>query len=291
MDSGERENSRVAGWRRDSAVIGAFPSGDGGYIRGLMSRHLLFLLISGTFACVSSAAAAVVNIEGMRKGLEAAPGWSGSLKLDLGGSSGNSEKFNAALGMLAQHRRDGAVNLIAFSYDYGETAGARNTDKQTLHLRHTEEWRERLDWEAFGQWQRNDFTRLTRRLLAGGGLRWDLLEPGRKQSGERFYLGTGLFAETQTFRSAPGKDTVRANLYLSAVRPVFAASSLSGSVYFQPSFEDPGDHRAVGSLAFSVPMREDLALEISLNCAYDSQPPAGVKRTDIEYRTGIRWSF
>lgn len=256
-----------------------------------MSRTFSSILIAGTFAIVSNAAGAVVNIEGMRKGLDEVPGWSGSLKLDLGGSSGNSEKFNAALGMLAQHRRDRTVNLITFSYDYGEVAGERNTDKQTLHLRHTEEWKERIDWEAFGQWQRNDFTRLKKRLLAGGGLRWDLLEPERKQGGERLYLGTGLFAETQTFRSASGRDTVRANLYLSAVLPVFADSSLSGTVYFQPSFEDAGDHRAVGAVTFSVPMREDLALEISLNCAYDSQPPAGVKRTDIEYLTGIRWSF
>ncbi len=247
--------------------------------------------VLGCLACVAAAEAAIVNIEGMRKGFDDEPGWSGSLRLDVGGSSGNSEKFNGALGLLAQHRRANAVNLATFSYDYGETSGTRNTDKQALHLRHTQDLRERLDWEAFAQWQRNDFTRLSRRVLLGGGLRWDLLEPAQKEQGGRLYLGTGFFAETESIRGQRNENTVRANLYLSAVRPVFADSSLSGTVYFQPSLEDPGDHRAVGTMAFSVPMSENLALEVSMNFAYDSNPPASVKRTDVEYLTGIRWSF
>lgn len=247
----------------------------------------VFALAIGTPAAKCS----IFNIEGMRAGFDDKPGWSGAAKLDLGGSSGNTDKFHAALGLLAQHSRDRVVNLVTFSYDYAETSGSRDTDRQALHLRHTEEWRDRVAWEAFAQWQRNEFTRLSSRLLLGGGLRWDLLDPPRKEAGNRLYLGTGAFAENESIRSEPDRNTIRANLYLSAVFPVFADSSLSGTFYFQPAFDDPGDHRAIGSLGFSVPMHENLSLELSLNLSYDSKPPDTVKTTDLEYLTGIRWSF
>ncbi len=250
---------------------------------------LLFAFI--LFMCVPVAPASILNIEGMRKGFDQAEGWSGSFKMDLGGSSGNTDKFNAALGVLAQHRRDGAVNLITFSGDYAETSGSRDTNKQTVHLRHTQDWKDQIAWEAFTQWQRNEFTKLTRRALIGGGLRWDLMQRDRKESGARLYLGTGAFAENQSYRAESDRNTIRANLYLSAVMPVFADSSLSGTLYFQPAFDDPGDHRATAALGFSVPMSESLSLELSLNVTHDSRPAVGVEKTDIEYLTGIRWSF
>ncbi len=251
------------------------------------STLLAILLAAGAPA----ATATIVNIEGMRRGFDETPGWSGAVKFDLGGSSGNTDKFHAALGVLAQHRRDGAVNLVTFSSDYAETSGTRDTDKQTFHLRHTRDWRERVAWEAFGQWQRNDFTRLQSRVLLGGGLRWDLLEPARKEDGERLYLGTGAFHERESIRSGPDRNAMRANLYLGAVMPVFADSTLSGTVYFQPAFDDPGDYRATAVLGYSVPMRENLSLELSFNVTHDSRPPETVGRTDIEYLTGIRWNF
>lgn len=227
----------------------------------------------------------------MRTGLDDVEGWSGSFRFDLGGSGGNSDKFSGALGVLAQHRRENAVNLITFSYDYAETSGTKDTDKQALHLRHTQDLRDRVAWEAFTQWQRNEFTRLSRRVLLGGGLRWDLLDAEQKESGSRLYLGTGAFAESESIRSGSDEETVRANLYLSAVLPVFNDCKLSSTLYFQPAFDDPGDYRAIGSLGFSVPVRENLSLELSLNLEYDSEPPASVKKHDITYLTGIRWSF
>lgn len=256
-----------------------------------MKKPVSILAFTLAILAPTAATASILNIEGMRKGFDDTPGWSGAFKLDAGGSSGNTDKFNAALGVLAQHRRDGAVNLVTFSGDYAETSGSRDTNKQMLHLRHTQDWKEQVAWEAFTQWQRNEFTSLTRRVLLGGGLRWDLMQPAAKEEGARLYLGTGAFAENQSFRSESDRNAIRANLYLSAVFPVFADSSLSGALYFQPAFDDPADHRATAALGFSVPMRENLSLELSFNVTHDSRPATGVEKTDMEYLTGIRWSF
>jgi hypothetical protein len=251
-------------------------------------RHFSLVL---SVALAGFSSGSIVNVEGMRAGFDDKEGWSGAFRIELGGSSGNTDKFNGALGVLAQHRRDRAVNLISFSYDYAEVSGTKDTDKQALHLRHTEEFRDQLAWEAFTQLQRNEFTRLSRRVLLGGGLRWDFLDEEQKKNGSRLFLGTGAFAEHESIRSESDQETVRANLYLSTVLPVFDASKLSSTIYFQPSFEDPGDYRAIGSVGFSVPMSENLSLEIAVNLEYDSEPPATVKKYDIKYLTGIRWSF
>ena len=248
---------------------------------------LAFALVLG----IPATHASVVNIEGMRKGFDEVQGWSGSFKFDLGGSSGNTDKFNAALSVLAQHRRDGAVNLIALSGDYAEASNTRDTNRQTIHLRHTQDWYDQVAWEAFTQWQRDEFTNLTSRTIAGGGLRWDLMSPERKQEGARLYLGTGAFYEHQSLRNEADRETVRANLYISAVLPVFDDSSLNATVYFQPAFDDPGDHRIVGTLGYSVPMRENLSLELSLNLTHDSRPAVDTEKTDITYLTGVRWNF
>jgi len=255
------------------------------------------MMSSRLFSCIcfvvltTAASAQIINIEGLREGIDEKQGWAGACRFEIAGNSGNTDRFNAGVNLLGQHQREGTVNLVSFLYDYGEALGTKNIDRKVLHLRHTRDLREALAGEAFTQVQRNDFTRLSSRTLLGGGLRWDLLEADARQDGNRLFLGTGLFGEHEAIRSGNDESAVRANLYLSTVYPVFDDSKLSGTIYYQPAFDDPSNYRAFATFSLSVPMKENLSIELSFNLEYDSQPPASVQRTDISYRTGIRWTF
>jgi hypothetical protein len=61
-----------------------------------------------------------------------------------------------------------------FNHDSGKSSGIRDTNKSILHARHVRKITERRAWEAFGQAEQNEFTRLSFRGLLGGTLRQEI---------------------------------------------------------------------------------------------------------------------
>ena len=67
--------------------------------------------------------------------------------------------------------------------------------------------------------------------------------------------------------------------------------SLHNTVYYQPAWKDTADYRLLESAGMAVTLTGQLQLRLSLDIEKDSRPPAGVKATDISYRTGLEYRF
>ena len=105
-----------------------------------------------------------------------------------------------------------------FNHDSGKTSGIRDTNKSFLHARHVRKITDRRSWEAFGQAEQNEFTRLSFHGLLGGALRQVMYQT----EDDRFAAVTGVggFLSREALDASPGTtnagvDTLlRENFYV-----------------------------------------------------------------------------
>lgn len=254
-------------------------------LRRLSLCGLITLLWSG-------AAQAIVNIEGLR-GDANEPGLSGSLDLSLSGAQGNTDKIAATAGgrLLWQRERDST--LIIASYSYGSSNDVRDTNKTFTHVREVYPTSDENSLEGFFQVERNEFTRLSLRTLIGGGLRQLMYGSAAGQ----FWLGAGAFYSTEKLKSDPlytdgGTERLwRGNIYLAIDYSLNDSVKLVSTTYFQPSMEDVSDYRLLeqGTIRFTI--NDSFALRLRLDIAHDSRPPQSIKKTDVNYLSGLEYSF
>lgn len=255
-----------------------------------MKSFLGRALLLGAWA---PAAFAIVNTESFR--IDQPPeGSSGSVYLEVDGSSGNSDKFGLGLGTRAQWKKDNVTDLVILSYDYGENRDVRNTNEFFAHARHVNFWRDDTAWEAYAQSEADEFARLEYRHLAGGGLRNVLV----RRIEYVMYFSTGAFysreriEQNRLYPDEPLKDSRwRANIYLVVSYPLSESVLVGSTTYWQPALNDVGDYRLLEQAGLIFKINERLDLTVKVNIAHDSKPPAGVDKMDIDYKTGIELSF
>ncbi len=238
-------------------------------------------------------ASAIVDIEDLRVE-KPEPGFSGRLALAADGQSGNTDKSAISFGTRLQWYHEPATDFIVVNYDVAETDGVKDTDRSFLHARHIQDFSERHAWEAFGQVQKDKFTRLSSRELLGGGLRFGFLRGNENLS---LIAGAGAFVERERLEEAAGTTDAgsgtlaRWNTYLVVKYRINDNVRVASTTYFQPATSDFQDYRALEQAALLVKLTGSLDLKLSLNVARDNRPPQLVKKTDTTYRTGIEYRF
>jgi putative salt-induced outer membrane protein YdiY len=251
--------------------------------RACLAALLLFV--------TSAAQASIVNIESQRG--EVKEGFSGRFHLALGGAAGNTDKINLQTGARLEWKRDATIDLSILEYNYGETNDVRDTNRAFAHLRRTVQYRERRAVEGFVQVERNEFTRLSFRGLAGGGLRLTL----SRSEDFRAYLGLGAFAVREVLddrvdvTDAGARNFVRGNLYLSLNGDLNDYTTLYNTLYYQPALDDLPDARVLNEAGLRIQLSRQIDLRSSVQVVHQSRPPQTVDKTDITYLTGIEYRF
>jgi len=169
-------------------------------------------------------------------------------------------------------------------------------NKAFLHLRLIRRFDRRISGEFFGQKEFNDFILLKDRILIGGGIRVDLLSndsgPGEDRP-VRLFLGSGAMWENEEIDTDPVTETrfFRSTNYVSLAWRADERVTLNTVAYYQVRFRDIEDYRILLESGFGFDLTESFAFQAGLNLRFDSDPPDGVKRHDIDFRNGLRLSF
>lgn len=243
---------------------------------------------------LATPAGAIVNTEDTRV-KEPEPGFSGNFSLAWTGQSGNTDKSTASVGGRLQWYYQPVTDFIVFNHDSGKTSGVRDTNRSFLHARHIHELTPRWAWEAFGQAEENEFTRLSFRGLLGGGVRREAFRSDDGRLVLTAGLG-GLYSREELDPAAgatdAGVDTlVRGNFYFIIKYQLNETVRLASTTYYQPATSDFQDFRALEQASLHVNLTRRLDLKISLDVAHDNRPPQLIEKTDTTYRTGIEYQF
>lgn len=235
---------------------------------------------------------AIVNMDSMHFS-DDAERFDADVDLTVSGASGNSNNFRVALNSQFSWVKDKSINLAILGHQYGENNDLRNINKTFLHYRNINKLMKNLDWEVFTQLEENEFTRLSFRGLAGAGLRFSL----SKSEIYRAYFGAGGFysveetAFTQGLTDHGKEEVARANLYYFSKYKVSQNVAFSNALYYQPDVSDFADFRALFNSKLDLAINKNISFRLSLEVEHDSGPSQTVERTDIQYKTGIKYHF
>ncbi len=253
-----------------------------------MSHHLLRTLLVMAIFVAPASAMAVINAEDSVLSSDK-EGLGGNIGLSVNGNSGNSEKVNADINGKLIWRHGAHTELLLGGFNYGQSRGTRNSNKSFIHLRHRYALDPSWDLEAFGQAQQNEFSSLKLRTLFGGGVRWSLYE----EKVWVLHIGLGSFYEREQLSTGhvPKTTLWRINSYAALNYAIKDGIYFHNTIYYQPAWKDRADFRLHDDAALNISITDRIDLKLSLQLEHDSQPPAGVKGTDIYYKTGLEVHF
>ena len=263
------------------------PLGQNGYRRVISICFVLLL-----FCC--SPLTAQVNIftdETMRQ-MQLDPGWYNSITLDLTYHSGNTDLLTSRTRFRSDYVSKAYHGFIFGELQQGRKNGAFFINKGMMHARIIRSLTDHLLFESFIQKQFNASILLSDRNLAGGGIRFALYPPSSKFN---VYLGTGAMWEHERINNADTDEItthiVRSTNYINWTGQLDERVKTSATGYYQVHVRRFQDYRILfhGSLTFRLTTK--LAFPIRVNFRYDSEPPTGVRKHDVEIFNGLRYTF
>jgi len=257
-----------------------------------MFRSLCAAILAALVASPVSAFA-IANVERAIIG-PSEDGLHSRVELSVDGASGNTVKNSSKAAAVSQWKHGAHTEFLQLEYAYGKSNGVTDTNRFFAHLRHRTMIGDRWGVEAFAQVGRNPFARMAQRTLFGGGVRWTLVEEANKAA---LYLGLGAFHEHEKLSPKAGTTDPldsrlwRANAYLVLKRQLSEQLRLYSTTYYQPALKRSVDYRLLEQMSVAVALDDHIDLKLSLDVSYDSQPPQGVKKTDLRYSTGLAIDF
>lgn len=177
---------------------------------------------------------------------------------------------------------------------YGKTSGVESANNQTFRLRADQPLTERLDVYGFGDYQRNKFAGLSRRLSENVGLGYQALQAPRDSLS--IQAGAGLVQES--FYIAPGNSTtVSDNFPIGRAAAVYK-HLFSESSYFQqtmeylPNMTESADYRINSESSIVAPISAHFGLKASALIQYNNQPATpGFRKTDRFISAGLQFTY
>lgn len=256
-----------------------------------LKKHLKASLVLFFLFAAHNASAAIVNIEDLRPDGNTLGG-SGKLDLTFSRSAGNTNVLSLQGQNAFAWTREHSESLFILNYRYGESGDEVNVNQGLGHLRHAQKLSKASAAEFFLQAQKDEFKRLTYRILSGGGYRLRAYFTDRV----RLFLGLGGFYSHERLAAVEGATTTqenafRINSYLSYRFSWTENAALSSTVYYQPRADRSEDFHVLWDNSLRIKLIKSLHLRLSYEMLYDSRPPLDVAGTDQRYFSGLGWSY
>jgi hypothetical protein len=216
----------------------------------------------------------------------------GRLRLTFSGRVGNTQGMTLGTSGIVGGRTGRHFGFLAASGDYERSSGATRVEKYFVHARYNLHLVGPLIWEAFAQAQHDRFQRLSLRRLLGTGPRFELLD----EKTVSLALATAYMLELEALSAEdpyPEQDQTshRSSNYATLLIAPDERVSFEIVCFFQPRFDDPGDFRFLNTTTMEFAITPILTAQISATSSYDSRPPGGVGRFDLEVKNALGVRF
>ena len=245
-----------------------------------------FLLLLITIITISNA---VITIEPVT--IKDEDELSGSIQASVENRRGNTEKNEYSGGVKIEYnKKNSYVAWGEIAGAYGDANSETNVNKLFAHLRYIHVTNlEKLNWESFLQSEYNEFTKIQRRRLVGGGVRYDFQHDGIG----KLYLGESIFYENIAYTTDidPSEDNIRFNTYLAYSAKLGDDSNIVYVLYYQPKADNFSDYIFSNGVELKVHVYKQLFLKVNVYYDVDSKPAYGVKKEDFTNKTSFVYDF
>ena len=219
-------------------------------------------------------------------------GWYNSITLDLTYRAGNTDLLTARTRFRSDYLTETYHGFVFGSLQQGRKSGAFFINKGMAHARIIRGLTQHVLVESFVQKQFNESILLNDRNLVGGGVRF---ASHPKDSKFNLYLGVGAMWEHERVNDKErGNITtriVRSTNYINWTGQLDERITTSATGYYQVYVRRFQDYRVLfqGSITFRLTTK--LAFPLRVNFRYDSEPPTGIRKHDVEIFNGLRYTF
>jgi len=244
-------------------------------------------VVCGVMAFARPADGQIINT---LRGFEKDDGWAGRVEALLAAADGSTDYFEFDLGAAVQYRTGrNRFRLLAMRIRR-ESQGVKIADNTLGHLRHNYDLTGWLATVLFVQGQQNPFRRIEQRVLAGAGLRVDVVER------EQFDMlaGVAYMHEREEISGAPELGVVdrdRLSIFASVLGKPRETVKMDLSVFYQPVIDDPENERSFVAATARVDIIGGLYFTFAYTLLHDQEPPPGVPKTDQHVRSGLGFEF
>lgn len=263
------------------------PKLDNPYKRGIGISFILLL-----FSCPSLVAQVNIFTGETLKQMRLESGVYNSIALDLTYRSGNTDLLTTQTRFRSDYLTEAYHVFIFGSLQQGRKDDVFFINKGMAHARIIRNLTQHLLFESFVQKQFNESILLSDRNLVGGGVRF---ASHPRDSKFNLYLGIGAMWEHERIndktRGAMTTRVVRSTNYINWTGQLDERVTTSATGYYQIYVRRFQDYRILfeGSLTFRLTTK--LSFPLRVNFRYDSEPPTGIRKHDVEIFNGLRYTF
>jgi len=215
--------------------------------------------------------------------------WSKNISLGYNKSTGNTEKSEASASLEVKKTLETSVLLGKANTYYSSSNKKMDSQKWTALISYS------LDFEKGSPWfstykvtaDHDRFADIDYRITPFAGVGYWF----EKSEDYNLMSEVSLGYEMTGYRSAKADDdemVAVARAYFD--KKIFDDSTISEDVSVIPSLEGGGT-RVTSETAFTNPLAEGLDLSVKFIVDYDTEPAAGIKKTDTRLVTGLKYSF
>lgn len=227
--------------------------------------------------------------------------WAGSVSLNFAGASGNASTQTFGTGFRAARATGRDKTALYFNQIYATQSTTLPTGVTANRLSGGARYDYSLNSKMFtfgtADFDFDEFLNLDLRSVLGGGFGWHVIKSDRTT----FDISAGLTWNREKFTiplSGPSTPTSSSLVRNSGEFLIGEESThklgrlrLFQRFYAYPNLTNTGEFRAAFDAGAAIPLFRFLEWNVAFNDRYLSNPPAGKKRNDVLYTTGISISF
>ena len=249
---------------------------------------ILILFISLFYGNIN---AQLVNIESKRMQLDSIRfGLKSDLLLNYSDNNGD-YLFELGSNVTAQYKSKDLKKIYFLLGNYNLVRSNEQDLRNSwfVHLRYNQKLSELFRLEAFIQQQNNELLTITNRSLVGAGIRLKVVS----KEATKVYFGNAYMYEIEKI-DATGQQFYnhRNSSYLSVSHAWKKANlDLTGTVYFQPLYNEIGNHRILQQYKAELPINKVVSLSALFNYFYSSFSPEADKDRSANLSVGLTFNI
>ncbi len=247
----------------------------------LRATHTAAALVAFILLCGDAAHAGIYNLQSILA-TEAEEGLSGAISAAADYRSGNVDYLFISATPLVRYRSGKHLVVGITRAEHKTSKGDTIASRSFEHVRYRYTFSQRLLGEVFAQHEFDAIKRLQLRALVGMGPKIDIVE------GTSYGVSVGLayMLEYERLQDDGAADAGQSDLqhrnssYLVARYELDDRVQLIETMYVQPRLTGASDTRLLSDSELTVQVTKRVSFTSSFSIAYDSRPPASIKRLD-----------
>ena len=230
----------------------------------------------------------IVNIEDRRGTFSDTTGWYENLNLSIGLVKNRESVVSVNGSFQIEVLNNKRIFLSISRFNFVKAGGENFVNQGFQHIRFNRLISKNFDFETFGQIQYNTLVYINLRAIAGGGLKFRLLNRPK----QKLNIGVAVMYEyDEESENNTSRGDMRISNYLSLALRISDNARFSCTTYFQPLYNKIADYRLSldSTLRFKFFTNVDFITVFDFN--YDPRVPDNFPKTIYSLSNGISYSF